>query len=169
MELSSACGGYVSNAIERDAALTITSCHLRLQSKLRQMNPCSTITAYYRDSIGHPRVSNMARIYLKRTLSGLVPADEPSESLLRKYKVGEVYRADIVRPRSYQHHKQIMALLTLTYENLPEKYAKSYPEFDMFRYAVALEAGHADAFVTLQGEITSVPKSISYLGGAGRC
>lgn len=104
----------------------------------------------------------MARIYLKRTLSGLVPADEPSMALLRKYKVGEVYRADIVKPRSYQHHKQIMALLTLTYENLPEKYAKSYPEFDMFRYAVALEAGHAEAFVTLQGEITSVPKSISF-------
>jgi hypothetical protein len=104
----------------------------------------------------------MARIFLKRTLSGLVAADEPSASLLRKYKVGEVYRADIVKPRSYKHHKQILALLTLTYENLPDKYAKSYPEFDMFRYAVALEAGHADAFVTLQGDIASVPKSISY-------
>lgn len=104
----------------------------------------------------------MARIFLKRTLSGFVAADEPSASLLRKYKVGEVYRADIVKPRSYKHHKLIMAMLTLTYENLPEKYAKSYPVFDMFRYAVALEAGHAEAFVTLQGEITSVPKSISY-------
>lgn len=104
----------------------------------------------------------MARLYMKRTLTGLVPADEPSTTLLRKYKVGEVYRVDIVKPRSYKHHKLIMALLNLTFENLPEKYARSYPSFDMFRYAVALESGHAEAFVSLQGEITTVPKSISY-------
>lgn len=104
----------------------------------------------------------MARLYLRKTLSGFVPADEPSLQLWKQYKLNETYRSDIVKPRNYQHHKQIMALLTMTYENLPEKYAKSYPEFDMFRYAVALEAGHAEAFVTLRGEITSVPKSISY-------
>lgn len=111
-----------------------------------------------------PRIGDdtMARIYLKRTLSGLVAADEPSASLLRKYKVGEVYRCDIVKPRNYRHHKLCMALLNLTFENLPDKYAQSYPTFDMFRKAVALEAGHAEAFVTLQGEITSVPKSLSY-------
>lgn len=99
---------------------------------------------------------------MKRTLTGFVPADEPSATLLRKYKVGEVYRADVVKPRSYQHHKLCMALLNLTFENLPEKYARSYSTFDMFRYAVALEAGHAEAFVTLHGEITTIPKSISY-------
>jgi len=63
--------------------------------------------------------TNMARLHLKRVLTGFVPADEPSLTLLRKYKVGEVYRADVVKPRSYQHHKLIMALLNLTYENLP--------------------------------------------------
>ena len=55
-----------------------------------------------------------------------------------------------------------MALLTLTYEHLPERYAMSYPSFDTFRYAVAKEAGHCEAFVTLQGEIVEIPKSISY-------
>lgn len=104
----------------------------------------------------------MARIYLKRTLTGLAAADEPSASLLRKYKVGDVYRCDIVKPRSYRHHKLCMALLNLTFENLPLKYAQSYPTFDMFRKAVALESGHSDAFVTLQGEIREVPKSLSY-------
>ncbi len=104
----------------------------------------------------------MARIYLKRTLSGLVAADEPSMALLRKYKVGEVYRADIVKPRSYQHHKLCMALLQMTYEHLPEKYAQSIPTFKKFRQAVALEAGHCEAFVTLNGEFTTVPKSLSY-------
>jgi len=104
----------------------------------------------------------MARIFLRRTLSGLVPADEPSATLLRKYKVGEVYRADIVKPRSYKHLKLIMVLLTMTYEHLPEKYAKSYASFDQFRYAVAEAAGHVESYVSLEGEFKSRPKSISY-------
>jgi len=104
----------------------------------------------------------VARIYLKRTLSGFMPADEASAAQSKRFKQGHAYRADVVKPRSYKHHKKCMALLNLTYENLPEKYAHSYPTFDMFRYAVALEAGHAEAFVTLQGQILTIPRSISY-------
>lgn len=104
----------------------------------------------------------MTRLYLKRTLAGLVPADEPSTALLRKYKVGGVYRADLVKPRSYQHHKLIMALLNLTYEHLPEKYARSFPTFNKFRYAVAEESGYVESYVNLQGEIKTLPGSLSY-------
>lgn len=104
----------------------------------------------------------MARVYLKKILRGFEPADEESLEVWKEYKLGSVYRADIVKPRSYQHHKLCMALLNLTYDNLPEKYAKCYATFDQFRYAVALEVGHAEAFVSLQGEILTLPKSISY-------
>lgn len=104
----------------------------------------------------------MARIYLKRTLMGFLPADEASLELCRKFKQGEVYRADVVKPRSYQHHKLCLALLNLTYETLPEKYARSYPTFDLFRYAVAEAAGHVESYVSLQGEIKTQPRSISY-------
>lgn len=104
----------------------------------------------------------MARMYLKRTLMGFLPADEESLELCRKFKQGEVYRADVVKPRSYQHHKLCFALLNLTYENLPERFAKSYASFDQFRYAVAEEAGHIECYVSLEGEIKTIPKSISY-------
>ncbi len=104
----------------------------------------------------------MARIYLKRVLTGFVAADEPSATLLRRYKVGEVYRADVVKPRSYKHHKLIMALLNLTFENLPERFARSYPTFNQFRYAVAEESGHCESYVSLHGEIKSMPASLSY-------
>lgn len=104
----------------------------------------------------------MARIYLKRTLTGFIAADEPSAELCRKFKQGEVYRADVVKPRSYKHHKLCMALLSLTYENLPEKYAMSYASFDQFRYAVAEESGHVESYVSLDGQIKTLPKSISY-------
>lgn len=104
----------------------------------------------------------MARMFLKRVLTGFVPADEPSLTLLRKYKVGEVYRADVVKPRNYKHHKLIFALLNLTYETLPEKYARSYASFDQFRYAIAEASGHVESYVSLEGEIKTMPGSLSY-------
>jgi hypothetical protein len=99
----------------------------------------------------------MARLYLRRTLSGFAPADEPSLETMRKYKVGNVFRADVTKPRSYQHHKLIMALLNLTYAN-----QDMYDDFEMFRKAVAVAAGHVQELVTVDGEIIRLPRSINY-------
>jgi len=99
----------------------------------------------------------MARLYLKRTLSGFSPADDPSTELWKKFKLGEVYRADVVKPRSYQHHKLCMALLSLTYQN-----QEQYTNFDDFRKAVTLAAGHSREFVSLDGEIIREPGSLAY-------
>ena len=99
----------------------------------------------------------MARFYLRKTLSGFIPADEPSLEIARKFKLNEVYRADVVKPRSYQHHKLIMALLNLTYAN-----QEMYEDFEMFRKAVAVAAGHVEEMVTVDGEIIRLPKSINY-------
>jgi hypothetical protein len=99
----------------------------------------------------------MARLYLKRTLGGFQPADEASTELLRKFKVGEVYRADVVKPRSYRHHKLCFALLTLTYQNTDR-----WPSFEAFRKAVAIEAGHTEEVMLSTGEIVSIPASLSY-------
>jgi len=104
----------------------------------------------------------MARLYLKRTLTGFAPADEPSAEVAKRYKVGDIYRADIVKPRSYQHHKLCMALLSLTYENLPESYSTRWRSFDEFRRAVALAAGHTREYATVDGEIVREADSLSY-------
>lgn len=99
----------------------------------------------------------MARMYLRKTLSGFAPADEPSLELARKFALNEVYRADVVKPRNYQHHKLIMALLNLTFAN-----QDIYANFEMFRKAVAVAAGHTEELVTVDGEILKLPKSLSY-------
>jgi hypothetical protein len=99
----------------------------------------------------------MADLYLRKTLVGFAPADEQSAEAWRKYKLGEVYRAKVVKPRSYQHHKLAMALLTLTFQN-----QEQFANFDAFRKAVAFEAGHRTSFVTLQGEVIEGPGSLSY-------
>lgn len=101
--------------------------------------------------------SDMARLFLKRTLTGFVAADEPSQELTRKYQVGEIYRAEIVKPRSYKHHKLAFALLNLTYEN-----QERYTSFEIFRKAVAIAAGHVDELIKLDGEIIFLPRSINY-------
>lgn len=99
----------------------------------------------------------MARVYLRKTLTGFSPADEESAELLRKYKLGEVYRADVVKPRSYRHHKMCMALLSLTFSN-----QETYSNFDDFRKAVTLAAGHSREFTSLDGEIIREVGSLSY-------
>lgn len=104
-----------------------------------------------------PDVAVVARLYVKKNLSGFVPADEPSLDLWRKYNLGEVYRADVVKPRSYKHHKLIMALLNLTYAN-----QDMYDNFEMFRKAVAVAAGHVEELITVDAEVIKLPKSINY-------
>lgn len=95
--------------------------------------------------------------FVRRTLSGWEPADEQAQLMHKRHKVGQVYRAEIVQPRNYEHHKLFMALLDLTFQN-QDRYDDSWA----FRTAVALEAGHVKQFITLNGEIQLIPLRYSY-------
>lgn len=99
----------------------------------------------------------MARLYLRKTLAGFAPADEPSLELARKFYLGETYRADVVKPRSYRHHKLAFALLTLAYQNQDR-----WPSFESFRKAVAFAAGHTEDIMLPDGEIVMAPASLNY-------
>lgn len=99
----------------------------------------------------------MADLLLKRTLTGFVPNDAPSETAWRKYKLNEVYRAKITKPRDYANHCRFMCLLELTYEN-QERYANDR----LFRRAVAYEAGHCEEFMTMEGEVLRYPLPYDY-------
>lgn len=104
----------------------------------------------------------MAHIYLRKTLNGFVPADEAGHEVHARYKLGEVYRAEIVKPRSYQSHKLCMALIDLTYTNLPERCHQQWPTPRLFRRMLADAVGHAEEFMTQDGELKRVPLSLSY-------
>jgi hypothetical protein len=99
----------------------------------------------------------MATLYLKRTLSGFIAADEPSAELARKYKVGEIYKSVITKPRSYQHHKLIFSLLALTFKN-----QERYSNFNDFRKAVTIAAGQTHEIVLIDGEIIREALSLSF-------
>jgi hypothetical protein len=97
------------------------------------------------------------KLFLKRNLAGFTAADDAAKEALAKYKIGEVYAAEIRKPRHYKFHCLAMALLNLTFENQDR-----YDTFEAFRKAVAIEAGHCEELILLSGEIVRLPKSISY-------
>lgn len=99
----------------------------------------------------------MARVFLKRTVDGFVPADAAAEELCGKFKVGEQYRADIVKPRSLHHHRLFMALLQLTFQN-----QERYTDPRAFRREVARQAGHVEEHVTADGEVIEIPLSYDF-------
>lgn len=99
----------------------------------------------------------MAEIFQRRTLSGWVPADAPSEAEWRKQKLNEVYRSKITKPRNYKSHCLFMCLLDKTFEN-----QHSYASDREFRRAVADAAGWVDEYRTIDGEVKRVAKSYSY-------
>ncbi len=95
--------------------------------------------------------------FVRKTLTGWVPADKASEAMHKRHKLNAVLKAEIVQPRSYKHHCMFMALLELTFAN-QDRYTDDWA----FRSAVALAAGHAREFVTVDGEIHWVPMRYSY-------
>lgn len=95
--------------------------------------------------------------FIRKTLTGWVPADEQAKHIHSREKLGQAYRADIVQPRNYRHHCMFMSLIELTFMN-----QQTYSDDWAFRSAVALEAGHVRQFVTLDGEMHMVPLRYSY-------
>jgi hypothetical protein len=101
----------------------------------------------------------VARLYLKRTISGFEPSDAPSRETWKKFKLGESYRSDVVKPRNYRFHCLCFALLNLTFEN-QEQYGPE--QFNLFRKMVAIEAGHSEIVTSRDGEIWIQAGSLSY-------
>lgn len=101
----------------------------------------------------------MARLYLRRTITGFEPADAASRETWKRFKLGQAYRSDVVKPRNYRFHCLCFALLNLTFEN-QEQYHPD--QFNIFRKAVAIEAGHFDEITTRDGEVIPQARSLSY-------
>lgn len=105
----------------------------------------------------------MARILTRKNLrGGLDPVDAEGEAALRRVKAGEVLTVEFKRPRNPLAHRLCMALLSLTWKNLPEQYDSTWSNFDSFRRAVACEAGYCEELIAPSGEVFKVPGSLSY-------
>lgn len=60
------------------------------------------------------------KIYCQVTSTGLVPMYDSDLEEKKKLKIGTAVLLNITRPRNYEFHKKFMALVRLTFDNLPE-------------------------------------------------
>lgn len=59
-------------------------------------------------------------IYCQVTSDGLIPMYDSDYDEKKKLKIGDKILCSIKRPRNYEFHKKFMALVRLTFDNLPE-------------------------------------------------
>ena len=96
------------------------------------------------------------KLYVKNTLSGLVPIFDSDLSGKKRLRLGEEYLADITRPRNYRFHKKFFALLNLGLAN-----TEVDMPFDVYRKWVTMRAGFYKVYETPKGQIYE-PESISF-------
>ncbi len=100
----------------------------------------------------------MGDLYLKRTLSGFSAADESTAEAIRSYKLGETYRATVVKPRNLKNHRRWWALCNLIYQNTDQ-----YKSVDQVHDHLKILAGHCTQIVSKStGEVYLVADSISF-------
>lgn len=58
----------------------------------------------------------MAELFFNKTLNGLVPADEHSAEVFKKWKAGGVIRGEFKQVRNGKYHRRFFALLNLTFD-----------------------------------------------------
>lgn len=97
------------------------------------------------------------KIYLKKHLSALYPADKEAEEYLKKIKPEVVFSAEIRRPRNYMNHRRYFSLLQLVVEN-----QEKFKSVEHLKEAIKFELGHTELIRKMDGEFIEMPKSISF-------
>ena len=99
----------------------------------------------------------MAKIFLKKHLNALHPADRESDEHLKKIKSGVVFSVEIKRPRNYENHKRYFNLLKLVIEN-----QESFKNIEQLKEAIKFELGYTELIRKMDGTFIEKPKSISF-------
>lgn len=115
----------------------------------------------------------MAEIFLRRTVGGFVPDSEADQDRVRKFKMGEVVRAKVSKPRNLKFFRKWWGLVTVGFEMWQElgvraefKGEEVRPNIERFRKDVTILAGHFHPVVNLRGELRLEADSIAFDGMA---
>ena len=90
------------------------------------------------------------KLFVKNTISGLVPCDDNDYDEKKKLKLGEVYQVTISRPRNYEFHKKYFALINCAWECLNEKQTEFFKDINNFRKTMELNAGHCETIYSIE-------------------
>jgi len=100
----------------------------------------------------------MADLLLKRTLSGFAAGDDQSAEAMKRYQIGQTYKATVRKPRIGVDHRRYWKLLSVVSEN-----SEQFESVELLHEYVKLRTGHCSPIANkLTGEIFLVPRSISF-------
>jgi hypothetical protein len=106
-------------------------------------------------------------VFLTKSLSGLIPADQPTAEWMGKLKIGESVHGNFKRYRNIGLHRKWFALLNVAFDNwnpgeIDSKYGMPEKNFDRFRADVTILAGYYETTIRLDGSVRVEPKSVSF-------
>lgn len=100
----------------------------------------------------------MADMYLKRTLAGFIPADQEAADAMKGYKLGEVFRGKIVKPREHKNNRRWWKLCELIRDN-----TEGYASKEQVSDHIKILCGHTTTVHSkTTGEMYHLPNSISF-------
>ena len=100
----------------------------------------------------------------QRTLSGLAPADDAAERLMKRVQPGEFVKVDATVPRdqrSLAMHNLYFVVLKHVHENLPDKYDSEIPTPRILRARIFFAIGFTEIILTPDGP-REIPKSLEF-------
>ena len=104
----------------------------------------------------------MAKVYLRKTLAGLVPDNVDAEDALKKVKLGETVSCEIKKPRNYEFHKKFFSMFGLALANQDHFPETSLGKTQFYSW-LKLKAGYVDYYKDLiNGQPIPEPRSISF-------
>lgn len=104
----------------------------------------------------------MTRVLARRTLSGLVPADDQAAAEFKRVPPDKVVYVELVTARNPKQHRLLFALLNMMVTH------GEFPSTEAALIALKFATGYVDSFkVDKTGETFMVPKSISYANMRG--
>lgn len=100
----------------------------------------------------------MAQLHLKRTLGGFSFADEMSAETGKRFKVGETFKAEVVKPRSRKTLGRYWVLCQMLLDN-----TDTFRSKEQVSDYLKIRTGHSTSIVSKStGEIFHVANSIDF-------
>lgn len=100
----------------------------------------------------------MAKMLLRKTLNGFSPADDMSVEIAKRFKVGETYRGEIVKPRSTKTLGRYWVLCQMILDN-----TETFRSKEQVSDYLKIRTGHSTSIVAKKtGEIFHVANSINF-------
>jgi hypothetical protein len=106
----------------------------------------------------------MAEFYVKRRLEPVFEAaDDESYEIVKNFKVNEVYKAKIWKPRNLDNHRRYIVLIyKVVFPNLPDRFKKTFPNEESLRKEIIYRSGYYKMHTTIKGKQFPVVDSIKF-------